>query len=280
MTGPDHDDAVVDDPDHALRAVDGTVAGLLGLGYPEDDPEAPMRMELAPTVLDDHGDVSLGALGVLVDLASTRALRPRPHGRAPHAEISVHRLQVPQGRYVHAITRDVRAGTRTGVLEIDVVDDNGRLVAYSSQEIAFIGVIPGGPPPAPRRMWWPARPVALDRPLYDLLGLRRDGEGTWQMELAPTHMNTAGALHGGASIALVDVAARSAVEDTGATSGPCRTAGAQVRYLVPGRVGPFLARTRVLGAVGNGFGVRVEVVDPGRDGRAVMLATATVVPAA
>ena len=80
------------------------------------------------------------------------------------------------------------------------------------------------------------------------------------LEINDRVRNPWGILHGGATAVLVDAAATH-------TIGPdAATADVVLHFLRPGRVGPAIARTSILGRRRDGHLLRVEVVDAGAVG--------------
>ena len=77
-------------------------------------------------LLDADGHVNFGVLGVLLDMGSSGAFAGEEFSPWVHADITVHRLRPPAGGMV-ATARMLRRGKRTGVVELDVHDDDGAL---------------------------------------------------------------------------------------------------------------------------------------------------------
>lgn len=236
------------------------VLGRLGLSF--DDGRRSVRLPDEAVLLDDDGHVNFGVLGVLLDMGSSGALAGEEFSPWVHADITVHRLRPPTGGMA-AVARTLRRGKRTGVVELDVHDGTGALVAASTQQITFLG-----PPPEPDSDM-SARHGAfqsmfdgrchLTEPLPEYLGIRDEGDGTWAMDHGPDRTNGMSGLHGGVATTLVDAAAAGAVR--AARGAPARTVSAAVRYLRPALHGPFTVTPEVLHDDGTVAVVRTPVLD-------------------
>lgn len=261
--------------------VDRHVLGRIGLRFeigtddPDDSGSAPRTVALdpAPPLLEFDGHVGFGALGVLFDMASSTALEPDEFRPFLHADITVHRLRPPQGS-MRARAEMVRRGKRTGVVDIDLVDDTGQLVATSTQELVFARDVPPSSP-AMTKMRESFRSMfdgvcRLDQPLARELDIVELAGGKWRMALGPDRTNGFGGLHGGVATTLVDAAASGRMaQEWGA---PARTVSASVRYLSPALVGPFEVEPEVCGDDGTIALLRLRVRDTGADDRIVILA--------
>lgn len=261
------------------------VLGQLGLRLREDaDGERHIDLELAGVHLGGDGHVDFGVLGVFLDLAASQPPEMRRVGPWLHADITIHRLRPPRGSRLRTAPRMVRMGRRTGIVEIEVHDDAGTHVARSVQELVFpqgastTEVHDDGGEAREAFLRAFRGTCRLAGPLPEVLAIARgvddDGRAGWSLPLSDLARNGFGGLHGGVATSLVDTAAADAVrERTGAAA---RTLHAAVRYLAPGREGPFLAVPRVVGLDGSVATVVVEVRDTGADGRLIILADAVV----
>lgn len=242
------------------------VLGRLGLGFePIDDGDAgPARvtLELHPVLLDDRGHVSLGALGVLFDMACSTALDPSEFVPFVHADITVHRLRPPRGPMV-ATAGLVRRGRRRAVAVIDLHDDTGELVAASTQEVVFREPRPEATPEM-ARMRESFRSMfdgvcRLAQPLEHELAVTEDPAGTWRMELGQDRTNGFGGLHGGVATTLIDVAAAGAVQRS--RGRPAHTTSVATRYLAPALGSPFTVTPQLLADDGTTASLRAPVLD-------------------
>lgn len=263
----------------------GHVLGQIGIhAVEENDPCGPgMHLHLAPQLLEDDGHVDFGVLGVFLDMACSQA---GLNGRFLHADISVHRIDRPQGEKLFVDARIARRGGRSAVVHIDVHDDLGVRVAYSCQQIRLSGSAPEGQPQeqqiaAAMRRAFLGRfngVCTLQGRLHDRLELRAavgdDGGPVWTMPLTPSSRNGFGGLHGGVAFALVgDAAAGAAAQEFGSA----KTTSALLRYLAPGLVGPFRAVPLVMPQADGDAFVRVEVFDEGADDLLIILGEVHVV---
>ena len=236
------------------------VLGRIGLSF--DPGRSAVRLPDEPVLLDPDGHLNFGVLGVLLDMGSSGAFAGEEFSPWVHADITVHRLRAPQGA-LSTTALTLRRGKRTGVVELDVHDASGALVAASTQQIAFLG-----PPPEPHpdmsarhdafQSMFDGR-CHLTEPLPEYLGIRHDGDGTWSMDHGPDRTNGMSGLHGGVATTLVDAAAAGAVGQ--ARGGTASTVSAAVRYLRPALHGPFSVTPEVLQDDGRVAVVRTPVLD-------------------
>jgi uncharacterized protein (TIGR00369 family) len=129
---------------------------LLALEY-LDDPEsaepgtATVRMPVQPDAYGASGNLHGGAIATLVDVASASAAA-RNSAFVPGentlvtADIHVRYLGRPKGGHVDARARVVRAGRQLIVVECEVADAEGRLIAvadFASMVVPLRGPLPG-----------------------------------------------------------------------------------------------------------------------------------------
>jgi uncharacterized protein (TIGR00369 family) len=179
------------------------------------------------------------------------------------------------GRHVGPLALDatvLRAGRKAVVTQVQIRDsgDRDRLIADGVLTGAVLEP-EGGPPDFPRPMVLIA-PEGPDPalPLLDFFGIGPHGETDVALDINDRVKNPWGILHGGATAVLVDAAAATAI------GADATTTDVVMHFLRPGRVGPAVARTTVLGERADGHIVRVEVVDAGADDRVMVVAVATV----
>jgi acyl-coenzyme A thioesterase PaaI-like protein len=246
-----------------------------------------LHLHLGPALFDTDGQVTFGVLGAFLDLASSQP-EGIPLGRPfVHADMTTHRLAAPQGELLLARTAAARIGGRTAVVEVELVDEVGVRVAYSSQQLTFMGAPPRQSTEgraAFRRMFLSMfrGEVSLPGPLNDVLGIEPvpgpGGAPAWRMPHRDLSRNGFGGLHGGVANALVDAAASGVVAGN-ARGGAGESAGclsAALRYLVPGTAGPFRADPTILGVEDGQALVRVAIVDEGAEEKLIILAEARV----
>jgi uncharacterized protein (TIGR00369 family) len=164
----------------------------------------------------------------------------------------------------------LRAGRSAVVTEVEIRDPHGAVVADGVLTSAVLEPA-GGPPEFPRPLVLvaPAGPDP-ELPVLEFFGIRARGEAAAELDITDRVRNPWGILHGGAIAVLVDAAASRAV------GGGATVVDVVLHFLRPGRVGPAVARARVLGERRDGHLVRVEVIDTGADDRVMALAVCTV----
>lgn len=283
MTATEHDPAAagaMTPPDFVEHMSQHVMARIGMTAAPGDDGGRSMTLTSAPATTTPDGHVDFGVLGVFFDMAASAGFDP-PRGGV-HADIAITRLAPGRGTMT-ATPRQARQGSRTGVVEVDLHDEDGTLVATSTQEIVFRempGVSDEQREEAMAGMRERFRALfdgvcRLEAPLDVTLGVERRGD-SWHMGMGPDRTNGGGALHGGCGIAFVESVVRQASSDV---LGSARTLSTAVRYLAPARVGPFTATAEITGVVGDVAVTRIRVTDDGQDGRAVILADAQAVRA-
>lgn len=272
---PEHDD----EP-HSMSA---HVIGLIGLhiGTPDDACPNDLHLHLSPALMEPDGHVDFGALGVYLDLASSRAGFDAPF---VHADLSIHRIDRPGGQLLLTDVRVLRRGGRSAVVHVACRDELGTRVADSTQQIVFVKSRASFSEASSKR--WTDFLASLDGvcrltgPLHDTVGLvaARDADGApvSTLALAPINMNGYGGLHGGVAFEVAIEAAVRAAADGGCPADPL---GAVLRYLAPADVGPVRAVATVMPQGGDSTYVRVELRDDGRrdaDGEASLCIVAEV----
>lgn len=267
-------DRGVDISGHVLARI-GVELDQLGDGWR-------FRLPVRPVLLDGDGHVSFGVLGVFLDLAASQAPAMAERGHFVHADITLHRLRAPRGRDLVVSAEATRMGKRTGILELELHDDEGVHVARSVQEVVFLDSVqmPAAVGLAARAAFFAqlVGECTLDRPLLEVVQVTRDdgpdGTPRWVIPLIDSNRNGYGGLHGGVATALVDAAAAGALADVAGR--PARTTSAALRYLAPSTVGPIAAHPQVLhldDATGTAV-VAVRVRDA--EGRTTIVADAHV----
>ncbi len=251
-----------------------------------------------------HGGIHAGALLALADStagpANGLAVLPR---WVVTTNLTMRTVRAEQVGPLRVTARVLRRGRHAAVAEFTVHDDRvhddgvheegrrGPGEEATATEAAARGVGPsalvavgrltsaalepeGGPPPLPRPLHLSTPPVSSPVPWGELIGTRRDHDAV-RLPVTDDVRNPWGIVHGGATAALVDVAALHAAGHDGA--GPRSfTADVALHYLAPGRVGPLRADARVLARRPDGRAVDVVVHDEGADDRIVASAVATV----
>jgi len=190
-------------------------------------------------------------------------------------------LMMSTARFDHvgplsATGRVLRAGRRAVVTAARITDDGREGVMVADGVLTSAVLTPAGGAPVS------GRPLALAAPRpdparapapEDFFPTEAVSDSRVVMPLLDRLRNPWGILHGGATAALVDAAARH-------VAGPgARTADVVLHFLAPGRVGPVEARATALGARPDGEVVEVSVHDRGADDRCMILAVVTLRPA-
>lgn len=241
-------------PGSELTGVDGLAAAAPHLRGPSGNVSAGVLV----TLLDSVGGLSAG-LAVLPDwVVSTN-------------------LMMTTARFDHvgplrATGRTLRAGKKAVVTSVQITDDgcDGALVADGVLTSAVL-TPEGGPPDY-------GRPLVLDAPepepgtapgLEEFFGFAPRDADSVVMPLADHLRNPWGILHGGAIAVLVEAAAEHV-----ATAGR-RAADVVLHFLAPGRVGPVVGRSTLIGERGDGEVVEVSVHDAGADDRLMAVAVVT-----
>lgn len=252
-------------------------ARYLGLTMTEVGEPAPGTARVVGTVdAADHlrrpdGTIAMGALLGLADsvagLCGGLAALP---GWVVSTNLMLRAVETTVNGPLELRTEVLRAGKKAVVTDVTVHDAgaDGRLVADGALTSAVLE--PAGGPPVYER------PLVLDmgtapsgaRPLHEFLALEAVDAGTVRIPITDEVRNPWGILHGAATAALVDLAARHA-------TGAATTSDAVLHFLNPGRTGPVTATTRVIGDRPDGALVRVEIRDSGADDRLMAFAVAT-----
>jgi uncharacterized protein (TIGR00369 family) len=173
--------------------------------------------------------------------------------------------------------RVVRAGRRSATADLRVRDEGGGGALVATAEVTCAVLDPG------ILDLDLSRPVVFDAPAADPDGVAPEAffclspgdDGSVVLEVADYLRNPWGILHGGAVAALADAAATRAAVWSGAVT-PVVTRDTEVHYLRPVRVGPVVARAKVLGERADGWVVEVTLSDTGAEDRVVATAVLTV----
>jgi acyl-coenzyme A thioesterase PaaI-like protein len=218
-----------------------------------------------PQVCGVDGTARASFLAALVDVAGGRtgAALARS-GTVLTQEISLHVLRpVPAGE-VCASVRVLRDGRSLIVYDVALAGEDGCPVARASMTSAKVARPASVDARAGRPGDWLELALpdsGLSAPLFDYAGLRPFGEDAVELDLAPQVANGLGILHGAAQLLAVEAAAERAARR--ATERALATTDLSLRYLEPGRKGPFRARAELLRQAEHGCLARVELVDLG-----------------
>ncbi len=267
-----------DNDPHAGRSV----AALVGLTQREvgDWENDEVRVEasgpLGPHLAGPAGAVRTGALVTMCDNAAgfTGGLASLPDGWVVSTNMSFRRFALPITGPIAIQAEVLRRGRRAVITAARVADRDGAVVADCVLTSSVL-VPEGGPP-----HWERPAVVAVERPrgvtpLLEALGIdENDDDPVVRLEVDDQLRNPWGIVHGGVTATLVDVSGERAVRELGVDSAV--TTDMMIHYLAPGRSGPLVGRTHVLGPRADGHVCRVEVVDDGEGGRTVAVAATTV----
>jgi uncharacterized protein (TIGR00369 family) len=219
------------------------------------------------------GTARASFLAALVDVAGGRTgAALAQSGTVLTQEVSLHVLRpVPAGE-VCASVRVLRDGRSLVVYDAALADEQGRPVARASMTSSKIARSASVDPRAGRPGDWVELALpdsGLSAPLFDYAGLRPAGEDAVELDLVPQLANGLGILHGAVQLLVVEAAAERAARR--ATARALVTSDLSVRYLEPGRKGPFRASAELLRATEHGCLARVELVDLGESGALVAI---------
>lgn len=273
-----------------LREITPGGTGAAGPGT-EELPALVGTAELLPHLRAPHGGIHGGALLALADSAAGPAngLAVLPRWVVT-TNLTMRTLRAAPSGPLTVTARVLRRGRHAAVAAFEVHDDgalgrggggaDGRDYGPPPAPVALgrltsAALDPkGGPPPLARPLHLSAPPDPSPVPWEDLIGIHRDPDAV-RMPVTDDVLNPWGIVHGGATAALVDAAARHAAAGAGAGEAAF-TADVALYYLAPGRVGPLRAATSVLALRPDGWVVDVQVNDEGAGDRTVASAVATV----
>ncbi len=247
--------------------------------WTEREPDgARSGLPVVPEILDEAGEVRLGVLATLVDVAGGElAVRSASPDWVATSELVLHRLRPLRGAMVEARPVLVRRSRTSVILEVSVSDDAREPLALATMSFA---IVPSRAPQqrmgvghdAPRTEF--ARPDSgLGEPLVACIGVRclDAAAGRLELPLDSYTVNSLGALQGGVAALFAILAAEAA---GGAAQGEtCVARDLALRYLSLARESPVASSARVLRRDAAGALVRVE----SRDGAGRLATLSTVV---
>jgi uncharacterized protein (TIGR00369 family) len=221
-------------------------------------------MDVVPALRSRAGTVRAGALATLVDVAggeaSVRAVRPE---WVATSSLVLHRLAPVTGQRLEARPALLRRTRATVVLEVRVADGGAEPVALATMCFAVLPAREGqrriGVGFDDRRTEFGAPGAGLEAPLEERIGARAldPAAGRFELALTPYVGNSLGALQGGMTALLVDLAAEAA--GGAALGAPVATSDLALHYLALAREGPVRTQARVLRAGSDAALLRVEV---------------------
>jgi acyl-coenzyme A thioesterase PaaI-like protein len=218
--------------------------------------------DVSPEMLGPDGCVRPSIVATEADMVGGALATQASEPRVPlTVDLTVHRIEPFGTGHLSMAGRVLKAGRRTTVTEI--------LISAGDERPLFVSHATFMPAPRPediqpfsgdRTMGAPS----LTQPFVEQLGVRVIAPGTAELDRTPYTMQPTGTVQGGAVAAVAEVAAETL---TGRA-----VADLELRYLSAVRVGPARATAEPVGR----DRVRVEVRDPGNDGRLATLVLATV----
>ena len=234
-------------------------------------------LPVVPEIRGPDGDVQLGVLATLVDVAggelAVRSARPE---WVATSDLVLHRLRAVQGASVEARPALVRRTRTTIVLEVTLSDGAPEPLGLATMTFAIV------PAREPQQRMGVGADAArtefalpgsgLDRPIVPRIGAQclDAAAGRIELPLGPYTVNSLGALQGGVAALLVTLAAEAA--GGAAQGGPCVARDLALNYLSLARESPAATSARVLRRDASGALLRVEV----RDGAGRTTAVASV----
>jgi acyl-coenzyme A thioesterase PaaI-like protein len=238
-------------------------------------------LPVVPGILDASGDVQLGVLATLVDVAAGElAVRSASPDWVATSELVLHRLRPVRGAMVEARPALVRRSRTSVVLEVSLNDGAAEPLALATTSFAIV------PARAPQQRMGVGHDAArtefaradsgLDRPLAPRLGVRcvDAAAGRLELPLEPYTVNSLGALQGGVAALLSTLAAETA---GGAALGEaCVARDLVLHYLSLARESPAATSAQMLRRDATGALLRVESRDGA--GRVATLASVGVGP--
>ena len=239
--------------------------------WTERDAEATRSgLPVVPEIRGPGGDVRLGALATLVDVAGGElAVRSARPDWVATGDIVLHRLRAVRGDSVEARPALVRRTRTTIVLEVGLADGAPEPLGLARMTFAIVPAREGQRrmavgSDAPRTEF--ALPGSgLEEPLAARLGMRCVDAAAGRLELAlgPYTVNSLGALQGGVAALLACLAAEAAGAE--ALGGPCAARDLALDYLSLAREGPVATAAALLRRDASSALLRVESRDgPGR----------------
>jgi acyl-coenzyme A thioesterase PaaI-like protein len=235
------------------------------------------ELQLAPQCRTRLGQVSLGAIATMVDVAAVR----RASEAHPAPLVTSHlSLRIPDpldDGLLHADSTVVRAGRAKVICAVQVTDPHERLVGIGTVSADALTGDGGSHRRTQERddddFFVHHSASEGGMPIDELLALEPAGEAAGRhllrMPFHETLRNVNGVLHGGGAALLVEQAAREVAVRVGAP-GAAVVDSIDVHFLAPGLVGPFLASVWPL-AGRSSVAIEVEVTDEGNGGRPITL---------
>jgi acyl-coenzyme A thioesterase PaaI-like protein len=238
-------------------------------------------LPVVPEILDAAGDVRLGVLATLFDVAGGElAVRSARPDWVATSELVLHRLRRVRGASVEARPALVRRSRTSVVLEVSLSDGAAEPLALATTTFAIVPARASqqrmGVGEDAARTEFARADSGLDRPLVPRLGVRciDAAAGHLELPLVPYTVNSLGALQGGIAALLSTLAAEAA--GGAALDEACVARELALHYLSLARESPAATFARVLRRDATGALLRVESRDGA--GRLATLASVGVGP--
>jgi acyl-coenzyme A thioesterase PaaI-like protein len=240
-----------------------SVPARLGVVAELRDDEFRMRLHPRPEILR-NGVVRASVIAFMIDVVAGIVLDDDPDAWMLTSDMSVRMRPLPAPAAVHTESTILRRGRRSATAAVDLVTDDGELVATGAIGFARLARRETDPPKPPS---FPERIVALfdgsstlSHPLREEAGIvvLDPMAGAVEMPVTPELRNPAGTLQG----AMVALLAEAAAEEmmSARFGGTAVVTDLDLRYLAQTGAGPVYSKCRLLGD-GPDAPVQVELFD-------------------
>jgi acyl-coenzyme A thioesterase PaaI-like protein len=251
------------------------------MGVTAEFGEGELHMQLRPRAeILRHGAVRASVLALMIDVVAGIVLDDDPGVWTLTSDLSVRMRPIPAPESIATRTTILRRGLRSAAAMVDLVNEQGDLVATGAIGFSKVQRRDGDPPKPP---------IAFDRitemfdgsstlthPLREEAGIRvLDAmRGAVEMPLTPAVRNPAGTLQG----AMVALLAEAAAEEMASArfDVPAVVTDLDLRYLAQTGDGPVRTECRMLGD-GPNAPMQVELFDVSRDRRTTLVYARTAV---
>jgi uncharacterized protein (TIGR00369 family) len=252
----------------------------LGLQIDRRNGELRVRLPVHEPLLDDHGALRAGVLGMAFDVfAGNLAVDAARPDWALTSELTLHRLRPIGSGSVVVTGRALRAGRTQLLIEALARKEGDGNASLALCHIGFTRVArrpdtPESPSDPPDVFHFGDPGARVTAPLLDAIGVSvmDVAAGRLELPLTPYVRNSVGGLQGGAVVTLVDAAAAAAASTV--LGGKASVDDLATRFLALARAGPVRSHAEVLRHGDGSALLRIELRDAGQDDRLVTVATA------
>jgi len=248
----------------------------LRLWTERDEQATRSGLPVVPEIRGPGGEVLLGALATLVDVAGGElAVRSARPDWVATSDLVLHRLRAAAVGSVEARPALLRRTRTTVVLEVALADAAPEPLGLATMTFAIVPARDGqrhmGVGADTPRTDFALPGSGFDAPIASRLGARCVDAAAGRLELAlgSYTVNSLGALQGGVAALLACLAAEAAGAE--ALGAPCTARDLALNYLALAREGPVSTSARLLRRDASGVLLRVESRD--REGRLTTLAS-------